>query len=320
MDVLLLCIPLSVFKQLKLPGDVHRLANCTKLATSALDADISGLISLALAMGAPGSVSTLRQIIAKLLAEECEIIHDLPPRNAEVQAYRENIFNLFLPIQSVHPSRRKQNKLRRFIIAYFLNGSLHQETLQHYCSYACCNSFEHTVQRMSKYLTWALIPTKPPIFTRNRWTRYDIAIDAVGILASVHNLLPRVVLRFLGNSVPPPPPPLASDGDDNEKIWGEILDDNGGNGNGPLPVPLTGGKPDEDGGDQKEQHQDHDQGDQEESAAKLQGTFDWATFNKQQRTQARDWIQTKPWVRLCVLKDRVSGVVSSLLYRCLIRI
>ena len=54
------------------PCDVHRLYRCTRTAMCGLDHDVSGMLSFALALGAPGSAASLRnklsQIIARRLA------------------------------------------------------------------------------------------------------------------------------------------------------------------------------------------------------------------------------------------------------------
>lgn len=284
-------------------GDVHRLANATKHATAVLDADISGLISLALALGAPGSVSTLRQIIAKILAEECAVIHDLPPENTV--SYRQAVFNLFLPIDKVDAPRRKQNTLRRYIISYYLNGDLRQQQPQHYCCFSCCQSFESTVHRMAKYVTWALVPTKPAVFTRSRWTKYDLAIDWVGILAGVHHLLEKVLPKFLGGRSPKPPPisnaSAVDDVLDNQLCWDELY---GSNSAENTPQPLGNVNVDDGMGGQQQQ-QDYPEGQQQEQEQQQQEqqSRSWADFNIQQRTVARDWIATNPFLRLCILKD-----------------
>lgn len=49
--------------------DVHKLFRCTKSSMSAVDRDVSGLLSFAFSVGAPGSVSRLHQCLAKIFAE-----------------------------------------------------------------------------------------------------------------------------------------------------------------------------------------------------------------------------------------------------------
>ena len=287
---------------------MHRLANATKHATAVLDADISGLISVALALGAPGSVSTLRQIIAKILAEECTIVHDLPPENAS--SYREAVFNLFLPIDKVDATRRKRNTVRRYIIGYFMNGDLRREQPQHFCCFSCCSTFEHTVARMAKFLTWALVPTKPTVFSRSRWTKYDLAIDWVGILAGVHHLLGKVLPKFLGGRGPKPPPisnANAVDVVDNELCWEECYGSSTAEIAAQQP-PL--GNVDERGGGQQQRQEPEGQEQGQEQQQQEQQRGSWADFNKQQRTLARDWIATNPFFRLCLLKDMFSSSCS----------
>ena len=57
------------FTQVHTLCDVHKLYRCTKSSMSAVDRDVSGLLSFAFSVGAPGSVSRLHQCIAKIFAE-----------------------------------------------------------------------------------------------------------------------------------------------------------------------------------------------------------------------------------------------------------
>ena len=319
---------------------MRKLANGIKVSLSSFDADISGMISLGLALGDPGTVSSLRQILSKMLVEKLLIHHgECPP--PEASHYREKLFDLFLPWMGVDPSRKKQNQRRRTVIAYFLNGHLDQPTVTHFCPFACCESYPATLRRMSRFLTAALVPKKPGIFTRTRWTGSDVVLDWCGLLCGAHNFLPELVQRFLGGAslakakaAPEIPEALptasvataaGASAASGESAWTDIFleeqqqhQQQGQQQHAPPPkedlqprpkarrqkASCTPNKYDKQQAPQVQavEAPNINQEAEEGEAAAAKG-FDFAEFKRQQRTLAKAWLATEPFVRLCVLKD-----------------
>ena len=180
--------------------DVHRLYQCTRAAMDMAEKDISGCIAFALAFGDPGVVPRMRQVMSKILLRKLEVVFEPPPSDwiDDYKQYQAEVFDTFLPIYNVVPARAKLNRKRRFILGHFLNGAMWCPEVTHHCPYGCCSSELSTLKGVSIFVSWALIPTRCPMFPRSRWTNADIAIDFVGLLASVHSLLEPFALEMTG--------------------------------------------------------------------------------------------------------------------------
>lgn len=198
--------------------DVHKLYTATKTSMATVDWDVSGLLNLSLALSGAGSISTLRQILARLFGEKLVIIYQDAPanrRDSDAHRYRQALLDTFVPITGVDRKRKSLNRKRRFIIEYFVNGELSvgMETnlkLQHFCEFGCCTSPSQTLKHFTKWVTWAMLPGAMHKFPRSRWTGYDRSIDFAGLLAGFGLLRP-LIFEFAGKpNVPKPiqPPTL----------------------------------------------------------------------------------------------------------------
>ena len=276
------------------------------------------------------------------------IVHDVPPTSETASRYREQLWDLYLPIVGVNPARRKKNLKRRFILNFFLNGDLRSSEITHWCSYGCCPDFETTLARFSKLVTWALLPIKPPIFPRSRWTRWDESIDAVALLGGCHSLLSDLYPSASPpDSVPVPDPTSIAEPSSSTATALDSLDDLFADECKSMSMPLetiplaepsgpssstnqprtrknaqrqaakakakvaeaeTAKGEHENTDKDKDPDKDKDNCDQEmdqgeEEHQRQSKTFDWAAFNKQQKMLAKDWVQTSPFPRLCVMKE-----------------
>ena len=197
--------------------DIHRVYTCTKTSMATVDFDVSGLLNTALALNDAGVVSKLHQILAKIFGQRLKIVYETPPEQGSLaHTYRRDVLDMFLPVDSVDSARARTNKRRRHILEYFLNGHWYQDEIIHWCSWGCCESHIETLERMTSYVTWALIPTKCHKFPRARWTEWDKSIDWAGLLAACHNLLEAVVTTYIGKpqtGFPDPALVAASDAD-----------------------------------------------------------------------------------------------------------
>ncbi len=225
--------------------------------------------------------------------------------------YRKDLWDLCLPVQGVSVPRKKLNYKRRFVLNYFFNGPLYQTEVQHFCLHGCCADYATTLRRISKHVCWALMPNKPPIFARSRWTKWDLAIDAVLILAGVHGLLKDVFYSYIGEqahkAVIPPVENILGTSDaisDWDTVFKEEVkavaipaSDCKRKQNEPASVPTAAPQESDQTGKKDEKQ-----------------TF--AEFNKQQRLLAKDWVNTNPFLRLCIMKEVAAGLMF-LMYRFL---
>ena len=253
------------------------------------------------------------------------MIQEPPPKEScgSDLSYRRELFDLFLPIEGVKPARKKLNLKRRFILNFYLNGRLDQPEIQHHCVFGCCCDYPQTLRRMAKHCAWALIPTKPPVFARARWTNWDVAIDAIGLLAGTHSLLKDVFFEFIGekdvqHGVPLPAPAIDETSFDWDGFLEEEVKQNHSTNSTPARVAATAATPREEqqqdqalGGSHRDQAIDHQTAN---STNRLTDSF--AEFNRQQRLLAKDWVQTKPFPRLCMMKE-IAAVLMWLMYHFL---
>lgn len=233
------------------------------------------------------------------------------------------LYQLFLPVEHVEAPIRKRNLKRRFILSYFLNGDLRrQEEVQHFCLFNCCASFEQTLKRIRRVVAWALVPTKPPLFARSRWNKWDHAIDYVGILAGIHGLLSELTMEFLG----PEKSKLAKGMQHADAhvthVEAEIdaLDD----------LYQAECNPAESFESRHQQQQQRDQSDpqqaeaapeaqeqQQEKKSSMENQFDWNEFNRQQKVLTRKWVNTNPFNRLTLMKECAEPLMR-LMYKYLL--
>lgn len=260
------------------------------------------------------------------------IYHQAAPLEDHAAAkYRQDLFNLFLPVEGVEPHIRKKNSKRRFILNYYFNGDLRKAELQHFCDFNCCSGFDQTLRRMRNQVCWALVPTKPPLFARSRWNKWDQAVDYVGILGGVHSLLEELVLEFikpeaektkatqplreeLARSVASPEDPL-------DEMFNHELASLSGSATRSKATSTTS-PPDEQPevstgqpNDRSGPDQDGDGQDQDKTA--MENKFDWQEFNQQQKILTRKWVQTFPFSRLCLMKQ-CAGPLLELMYKYLL--
>ena len=237
------------------------------------------------------------------------MIPEGPPKDDVSHKYRQELWDLFLPVRNVTPARRKQNLKRRFVLNYYLNGKLQQQEVQHFCLHGCCSNIDATLRRICRQVVWALVPGKPPVFARSRWTRWDAAIDAIAILGGVHGLLRETFLSYLGEKDEPVPQnaPTLPGSLQALSDWEDVFEEEVNTAKGTL-IPTAAasdGKKDEQGPPSVQA------GSGNPTVPEQSQTF--AEFNKQQKLLAKDWVKTDPFTRLCIMKE-VASELMHLMY------
>eukprot|EP00435_Cladocopium_sp_Y103_P051003 s1635_g15.t1 len=272
--------------------DLHRAAICAKNLAKLVEDDVAGVLSVGLACAITGCAHKLRAHLRSIIAEELVILPREAPEGMQLH-FRTEVMDLYLPHRS-HGSGYKRDRCRRFILEKFLNGDWEHPTLQHYCPPGlCCPSREKTVEWISNYVTWALIPEKCPKYSRARWTNYDRALKWTGLLACCHRLLPRLLAMYAGQPLDSdsaelyqdaitPLPALAEARAFEPDEPAEAADMEAGPGaaaelafSGHAELPVKG-----DGNEAGEQRED------------------WVEFNRRQKANSLAWSKTRPERRL----------------------
>ncbi|CAE7653893.1 unnamed protein product, partial [Symbiodinium necroappetens] len=124
--------------------------------------------------------------------------------------YRSAVFEAFLPLQDPsadgdgdeHLLARMQEhylqrKRRRAIINFFLQGDLQEQDEIFFYSARWGLQEHHVLALMEKFLVPALLPRRPPIFSRTRWDGFNDALLWFGLAEACHGLLHCTLLDFL---------------------------------------------------------------------------------------------------------------------------
>ena len=85
--------------------------------------------------------------------------------------------------------------MRRVIIDTLANGCWYGARLEHWCA-GCCADRADSLHKMQTYLVAALAPCAPVIFQRQRWTKQELSIRAIGLLEGINRLFSRAYERF----------------------------------------------------------------------------------------------------------------------------
>ena len=193
--------------------DVHRIARSIKHQLNRVDGHISGMLSGALAMGEAGSARSFRDCLSQVLEDRLVLRYGNPPEHC--MEHTISVLNLFLPMpDSTFASQEKppsqvalaRMKRQRAVLLFFLNGNIGNESqVEHY------TPFHHmernkVLDAMQRFLVAALIPCKPPLFSRKSWTGGDVVMGYFGILTSFHNLLLPAVQLFTQKTLHPSNP------------------------------------------------------------------------------------------------------------------
>ena len=212
---------------------------------------------------------------------------------------------------------------RRFILGYYLNGSLMSADIVHHCMYSCCASYEITIKRLSKHVAWALVPGKPPIFARSRWNRWDVAIDYVGLLAGSHGLLKPLLLKHLKSKgdatsqtqmqTGEPAQPIQTELHNPESDLEELFQEASGRNRSAEPKANKVDETLQHSSLPQETHVEEKNDQKPADTGAETKTFDWAAFNQQKRQEAKEWVKTDPFDRLCCMKE-VAAVLMNLMY------
>lgn len=321
--------------------DVHKLQSVVEAATSTFSYDVSGILSVGVGISPDlQCVKTLRQIIARLLANRLVIYYSAPPPENEI--YRKQVLDLFLPVKKVfRPGKHysvRQALQRRWVLSYFLNGNLQGTEVQHYCSYSCCKSPEETMRNMTIFVTAALCPHACPKFARSRWTNWIQSVEWCGLLAGFHNLLQDVVAIYVGgptktvspaNVEPRPAVPTEPQGAldapntlntlSTRDEWDDMLDedeDDSKQKDPPLAAADRGFRATNATDAEEQPNAEMVAAEPLEDEVKTAPNFDWQAFNQKQKGNAREWAQSMPYPRLVILR-LLSGILMSLMYRFL---
>lgn len=170
--------------------EVHRVSHIGKRFDELMPQDVGNMVHLARSLHQPGAMKRFRAILRLEIAASLEIRHGSPGPDADQR--REAILDLFCPIV---PGQGK-SLFKRRVVAALANGDYSvRGRFQHFCR-GCCRGREDTVYKLTTLYCNLVARSACPVFPRSRWTRSELTMQWLGLLAMTHNLLSVVYTKW----------------------------------------------------------------------------------------------------------------------------
>ncbi len=272
------------------PCQVHCLATVISAMNTLVQEHTAGILSISLACREVGSAAKLRSILQKFFESELKIRATEP--HEEWTSYRNEVYDEFLPVGPAAGTSSDRNLRRRFVLSHFMNANLQDQAIQHMCPFNHCADEAEVHRCFAKLVANALVPTKPPKYSRGRWTNFQEATMWNGLLAAHHGLLERLILEYTGKSKPAPQPnqvvvrdPTDSDEGGWQDVVMQMLGDQPANSElfeAPIEIESEPPQP------------PHDQ---------PPTGFDWMEYNRRKKAEAAKWASSGPYPNICVMQQ-----------------
>ena len=168
---------------------------------------LSGAIKSLLSLQAPGALARFLDSLLRI-AQQSLVIRYNTTLSAQAQAHRARALQLFGPDPRTH--RRAAKTVQQYSDT-LLNGDWQAEGVWHICdgSGRCCRDQEHTRTRMREALPKLVRALQLRTLARNDWKSWQVSLQVIGFLSSVHSLFRRAFLHAFGSGVPLPLNPPA---------------------------------------------------------------------------------------------------------------
>ena len=280
--------------------DVRKLAAVETKTLRFVDGHVSAMIAGALALGEAGTLRSLRESLDAVLADRLKVLFGEPPSDSYTVAYRTAVLNAFLPVpkgaqeEIMRSKVKKRCFMRRCLVSFFLNDDLQDDVHVHFWTTQPSASRQQVVKSMSRFLVPALLPSKPPLFFRSKWTGFQGAYQYFGLLALCHNLLKPLILHFFGSSMPAAPAATATAPEASVP---------------PQPLPDEAGT--ETHGVKAEQGAtSHGGEDGQKEMDLVSDNIDWRTFNVKMRQKLKIWVTCDPGPQLLIISLSMKPVLN----------
>ena len=277
--------------------DIHKLHSVTKKMLAFVDGHVSAMIAASIALSDAGATRSMRNALREVLKDKVHVCLGSPPTDAYIVNYKNAVLDAFLPAPPVWTPETLKSKAKlrlgkqRMILNFFLNDDLQEQSEICFWTPRWDLTKETVIQNMNKYLVPALLPSKPPMFSRAKWTGFEECVQYWGLLACCHNLLEAVVHTVLG---PSPSETLAA-------FVGMPIEDN-------QHVPVADGAGPE---------ANATEGDEQDMNT-VTGNIDWKTLKLQMKQKLKVWSHTSPAAALVAMSislAHVSKLMRSFLKR-----
>ena len=145
------------------------------------------------------NLARLQSSLAKLVPARVEVLYETN-LSEDAKSYRQKCLQLWLPFL---PARKRAVVCA--MAGTILNGDWRaHKKIQHCCSAGCCAGLEDTVTKAQHSLATLLRILRVGTISRSNWASWALPLSSVGLMTSVHGLLPDVFqMAFSQSDVPP---------------------------------------------------------------------------------------------------------------------
>ena len=188
--------------------DIHKAALIQSKTLKFVSGHVSALISGALAFGESGCLRLLRQSLEAVLEDKVRVLYGTPPQDGYTVSFRNAVLDAFLPVpkgtvQDIMKSKAKKRVfMQRWIVSFFCNDDIQDTTHVTFWTHHWQVERQHVLRLMRKFLVPALLPAKPPMFFRSKWTGFQQSYEYFGLLATCHGLLLPTIAHYFSQDLP----------------------------------------------------------------------------------------------------------------------
>lgn len=257
---------------------------------------ISAMIAGSLSMQDANSVESFRNAVMSCIADKLRIRVGKPPEDGHLQKHKEAVYDMLLgPIPEIpHRSSRglEQKRARqRLTLSYFFNGNIQDGEHIDFWTTSMNPNKELILSGFYRFAIPALVPSKPYLFPRRKWTNTELAIDWYALIDFHHQLLGPSVdlwLQRAGDKLVEKP----AEQTEPTIGWADVL-------MGQICEAR----------DSKEDDGDEPAGVQAEVSDPKDAKDEWAEKRKQFRKRFRLWSRTSPAGTLAVMRCSIAPAV-----------
>lgn len=188
------------------PCDHHDTASSLgkALGLAGMQRHVAGMLAAALSMQGAGETLEFRKALCTVIDSRLDIRVGRRPEGI-AQAHREAVLDTFLPLKGPRASKksRRLRYLQRFILNTCLNGDLQNSDAVEVYVTSFLPDIDKIKQIIHRFVVPCLVPSKPPVFPRGKWTHTEDAIEFFGLIDAHHSLLHPAVFLWLGKKEHP---------------------------------------------------------------------------------------------------------------------
>eukprot|EP00971_Amphidinium_carterae_P143266 2838343-Amphidinium_carterae.1 len=150
---------------------------------------VTGLINVGLSLRVAGSLAAFRCCLREVILESLEFKRGQP--SDEAKRFKRIVLDAFATPKS-------KNVQQMLLLSLLPNGDWRSPTVEHYLDYDATDEDKPKVAaKLEAGLVQALLRKKPQTWARHRWGGCDVALEELGLLEGVHQLLSRTYKRFV---------------------------------------------------------------------------------------------------------------------------